>query len=256
MFDATIRFSFSSSDATAFERFRYVTSAGRVPAAVVADVVGRDLCERDVADSEVERSFGCVELLELRGVDSCRCSVEVLGDAGGGAVGFDADEFGAGGSESDEVPRTTAGLEHPAAGEAEPLDRAPHGLNDVGGGVVGVEDGAAGFGPRGVVGEEAAGAVAVLGVGGVVLVEQLREAAPPGPAGEDRLVLRRCGRAAAEPVEDFERLEVGGELGGGPGRGEVGLASGPERYGWTGASSVQSAAIRLVALETRASRAR
>ncbi|MFP5370389.1 MAG: hypothetical protein ACLGI3_06535 [Actinomycetes bacterium] len=81
---------------------------------------------------------------------------------------------------------------------------------------MGVEDGAAGFRPRGVVAEEAAGAVAVFGGGAVVLVEQLREAAPSGPAGEDRLVLGRCRRAVAQAVEDFERLEVGGELGGGP----------------------------------------
>ena len=66
----------------------------------------------------------------------------------------------------------------------------------------------------------------------LALVEDLRDRAPPGPPGQDRLLVR-CGRAVL-PLDDAQggkRREVRADAGDGTGRGQVVLAPGPEPRG-------------------------
>ena len=160
-----------------------------VAGAVAAGVVWDDVGERDVADDEVEV---VVRLVRLEGhcVDDGGVGVEVRGDAGGRRVELDPGHVRAGRSEPDEVAGAASRFEDVAAVEPEGGDRVPHGRDDAGVGVVGVEGCPPRCLPLGVV-EQAPELVAFRGVAVVGVVEDLGERAPAGPSSQDALVVGR-----------------------------------------------------------------
>jgi hypothetical protein len=67
------------------------------------------------------------------------------------------------------------------------------------------------------------------GVLGAVLIEDGRDRAEPGPAGQDLLLSWR-GRPGAglDPAQGRQRVQVGADPGRGPGRSQIVLTAGPE----------------------------
>lgn len=158
------------------------------------------------------------------------------------AVGLDPDQVAARRREPEEVARPAAGLEHPALLEAEVYRCGPQRFDDLGRGVVRVEGRSTCFGPGLLASEQLPRSPAGLDQVVTLLVEQLGQSAPARPAGEDRLVLPAGDTVVAERCEGLEGGEVRRELRLRPGRSQVGLTGGPERYG---AVSVQSRSSRL-----------
>ena len=138
-------------------------------------------------------------------------AVKVPGDLSGRAVGFDADQITAGWCCADEVAGSTAGFEDPAPLEAQLMDGSPSGVRDLERGVVGVEGAAPRLGPGGLAAQEATDLCPGRGLAVASLVEDLGEAPPTRPSGEDGLVSGR--RASmAKPLEQCKRLDVCPEL--------------------------------------------
>jgi hypothetical protein len=159
-----------------------------------------DLGEGHVADHHLEAD-GIGEDLEAA-VEYLRPgAVEVSGDGGRRPVGLDPGDLSGGRGEADEVARTAAGFQHAAALEAERPHRRPRRLDDLGRGVVGVEHAAAGLSPGRIAAEQAPGAFSTCGERAVGLVEETRQAAPAGPAGEyGPLVRLRGSTIGFEPL--------------------------------------------------------
>jgi hypothetical protein len=95
---------------------------------------------------------------------------------------------------------------------------------------VGVERGAPGLCPRGLGAEQAPQLGPLGGEAIVVVIEDVRDRSPPRPAGKYGLLV---GGGPAVLVlaaaQRGESVEVGAQLGGGPGRGQVVLAGRLER---------------------------
>ena len=100
-----------------------------VPGPVVAAVVQGDLAERDVADHQVKAVLAGAGVGEGLGDDG-GVGVERRGDRGGDRLQLDAGHLGAGGGEADEVARSAARFQDPAAGKAELPDAVPDGLDE------------------------------------------------------------------------------------------------------------------------------
>jgi hypothetical protein len=203
----------------------------RIVDRVVQDIVA----ERDVADRGVELAVAESAGLEALG-PYLRGRVQVGGDRGGDRVDLDSDEPGGVadrvGDQADEVTGPRAGLEHPTAGEPEPVQGVPAGGGDAGVGVVGVEGGRGGGAPLGV-GEQRPQLVAdpgvVSGRGGVPLVEHGGQRPPAGPAGENLLL---AGGGVPVLLSQGAQRAQGGQVGLGlrllPCRGQVVLPARPE----------------------------
>ena len=214
------------------ERFDDEMVVEAVAMRVVAAVVQGDSTEGDVADHEVLAGVGQVGVGEGLGPDAGG-GVEGLGDGGGGRVEFDADDVHAGRGEADEVAGPATGLEHPGAVgfEAELADGGPQQGDDLGGGVVGVDGGAPCRAPLRF-GEQAGQFVAGCRMGGGVGVEDVGYRPPAGPAGQDGLFGRGGSPLVGlEPAQQPQRLQVGAQLGGGAGGGQVVLTARPEDRG-------------------------
>ena len=194
-----------------------------VTAGVVQAVGQGERAERDVADRQVEAALAGPGVGEGL-VDDVGVRVERGGDLGGDRLELDAGEPGAAGREADEVARSAARFQDPAAGEPELLDACPDGLDEAGVGVVRVQRVA---GRRGQLrrGQQAGELVAGPRVRSPVGVEDLRDRAPARPAGQDCLLIG-CRRAvlALDGAERGERGQVRADAGDGPGGGQVVLA--------------------------------
>ena len=165
-----------------------------VTARVVQAVGQGERAERDVADRQVEAALWGPEAGEGL-VGDVGVRVERRRDLGGDRLELDAGEPGAAGCEADEVARSAARFQDPAAGEAELPDACPDGLDEFGVGVVGVQGVAGGRGQfrRG---QQAGQLVAGPGVRSPVGVEDLRDGAPAGPVGQNGLLIGGCGRSS------------------------------------------------------------
>jgi hypothetical protein len=196
-------------------------------AAVVPRVVRRDLGERHVADDDIERTVLDAEVLEGRSVDGGSGAVEVLRDLGGRLVELDGGQSRRGGSEADEVAGTAAGLEYPhVASDTERLGCLPHGADHRCRRVVRVQGRATRLCPAVLRPQQATQFGSLRGKPVVVVIEDLRDGTPPGPAGQDRL-LAGIGPPASvltAGVQDGESVEVGSQLGGDTRRREVSLS--------------------------------
>jgi hypothetical protein len=201
-----------------------------VTARVVQTVGQRERAERDVADRQVEAALAGPGVGE-RLVDDVGVRVERGRDLGGDRLELHPGEPGAAGGEADEVPRSAARFQDPPAGETELPDAGPDRYDEAGVGVVRVQRVA---GRRGQLrGSQQPGQL-VPGprVRAPVRVEHLRRRAPPGPAGQDRLLVR-CGRAVLvlDGAQRGERGQVRADAGDGSGWGQVVLAGRAEPAG-------------------------
>ncbi len=209
----------------------------RVVAAVVHGIVEGDLAERHVADDQVEvvaRDAGVGEGL----LTDVGARVEVLGDRRGGRVQLDTEQGAVlrsdgGRGQADEGARAAARLEHAdrfAVGAESCLgDDVPHRLRDRGVGVVRVEGGLGGGPPLALVEQ-----LLQLGAGGgepfAAFVEHGGDGTPSRPAGEHLLLVGGGGPVGRlQLTQQAQRGDVGGDLRGRAGRGEVVLGGGPER---------------------------
>lgn len=114
-----------------------------------------------------------------------------------------------------------------------------------------VQRGAPGRRPGRVVAQEVAGPGSLGGVSVVGLIEELGQAAPSRPAGQDCLLIGpRQALLRRQPVEEFEDGEIRRQLGRPARWSEVALACGAKRYAW-GASSGSS--VQLCAALTSVS---
>ena len=201
-----------------------------VPAGVVPPVGQGEIAERDVADRQVEAAFGGTGVGE-RLVGDIGIGVQHRRDRGGDWVQLHARDPGAAGREADEVPAAASCFQDAALGEAELLHPCPDGLDEGGVGVVRVE-GVAGGGRQLPRCRQPGQFLACPGKLRLAVVEDLRDRAPPGPAGQDRLLLGQ-GRAVVpfDGAQRGERREVRADAGDGTGRGQVVLAPGPEPRG-------------------------
>ena len=127
-------------------------------------------------------------------------------------------------------------------------------------GVVGVDRGAAGRGQLGG-GQQAGQLRACPGELLAVLVEDLRDGAPAGPAGQDRLLGRgRRTGVVLQGAQDRERGEVGADPAGGARGCQVVLALRPERGQswccWLSSSAPGSGSSRIISDSTISSACR
>ena len=159
-----------------------------VAAGVVPPVGQGEAAERDVADRQVEAAFGGAGAGEGL-VGDVGIGVQPGRDRGGDRVQFHARDPGAAGREADEVPASAPCFQDPAPGEAELLHSRPDCLDEGGVGVVRVE-GVAGGGGQFPGCRQPGQFLARPGVVRLALVEDLRDRAPPGPAGQGSLLVR------------------------------------------------------------------
>ena len=187
----------------------------RVAGGVVPPVVQPRGTERDVADHQVEMAFGQPGVGEGLAPD-LRVRVQPGRDRGGDRVQFHPEHPGAGRCQADEVPAAAARFQHLPGAGPQRGDVVPDNFRQRGVGVVRVDRGP----PRRRVlgpGQELVQLGAGSGELGVVVVEHLRDRAPPRPAGQHRLLVRRRGPVLAlKQAEQAERGQVGRDPAGRP----------------------------------------
>ncbi len=124
---------------------------------------------------------------------------------------------------------------------------------------MGVEGGTSSLCPRVVAAEQFPKFLSGCGVPAVVLIEDLRDGTPAGPAGEGRLFVG-IGPAIRVPArcQGAQRCEVGVDLGSLAWRGEVALPFGPEgRPGrWRFRGCYEVWIVRLIAARSAKYRSR
>lgn len=201
----------------------------RVPGGIVAVVVERDLGEWHVSHCEVEPAGREACALKAFG-PNVGVGVERGGDAGGGGVELDADDFEreALWSEADEVARPASRLEHLPAAKSETDDRTPHRGHDLGGCVMRIDSGSSGRVPCRLIKETPQLGTHVRPLC-VAVVEDSRKRPPSRPPSQQRL-LRHTGLVAfgVQVGQHPERSQVRLRLGLRPGRRQVALTSGAE----------------------------
>ena len=174
-----------------------------VPTTVVPAVAELHRAERNVADDQVEGALGGAGIGEGLVAD-LRVRVQRRRELRGDGFQFHASDLGAVGGEGNEVSRSAAWLQHPAAGEAEVPHPRPDCLDQIRVGVVRVE-GVAGGGcqllRRQERGQFRAGRGELLPCG----VEHFRDRAPSRPAGQDGLLVP--GRRPASQLDTAQRRE-------------------------------------------------
>jgi hypothetical protein len=202
-----------------------------VPGRVVHLVVQHRLGERHVADAQIEEVGGQPGVGERLRPD-LGVRIQRGGDRRGGRVELHTDQPPRGvRRQAQERAGSAAGFEHPpgAGGEAGLGEHLPHHGRQGGVGVVRVERGA-GRGLPTLLVEQ----LPQLGPFGGELrpggVEHRGHRAPPGPARQDRLLLRG-GRSlfGLDRAQYPQRGQVDRHLGLAASRGEIGLAARPER---------------------------
>ena len=182
---------------------------------VVAPVRHLVLPEGDVGDGEVEEVIGKGRLFKA-GHGDVGVLVELGGEAARDAVQLHAVELGAPQGlrhQPQEVAHAAGGLQDVAGLEAHALNGPVHGLDDGGGGVVGVEGGAL-CGPVLLVGQQLLELGVFLGPLRLVVPKGVGQTAPADVTGHDLLLLR--GGGAPVPLDLLQEPDggdVGPELG-------------------------------------------